>query len=105
MVDCVAPGETAAETFPKTAIYCHLLPFSLLDGIERGRLSPYNRHRGRNRLPANAGAGKQLQSFREFIFVAPRGLAGQPGSRVEDRKRNNTETRWNLAVAFPDTPR
>jgi hypothetical protein len=47
-------GETAVETFPGTATCCHPLPLSLLEWMDRGRLSPYNRHPVRNRLPANA---------------------------------------------------
>jgi hypothetical protein len=42
------------ETFLKNAMGCHLLLFSLLEWMERGRLSPYNRHPGRKRLWANA---------------------------------------------------
>ena len=42
----VRPGETAVETFPGTATCCNGLPFSLLEWMERGRLSPYNRHPG-----------------------------------------------------------
>jgi hypothetical protein len=84
---CLARGETAVETLPGTATCCHGLPLLLLEWMERGRPRPYNRHPGRNRLSANARAGKPLQAFQPFISVAPQGRAGQTGSRAENRER------------------
>jgi len=81
------------ETFLKSAMGCHPLPLSLLEWMERGRLSPCNRHPARNRLPANAGAGKPLQAFQPFISVAPRGLAGHPRSQAENPERGEMEGR------------
>ena len=45
---CVARGETAGEPSPKAAIGCNRLQFSIVEWIERPRLSPYNRHVGQN---------------------------------------------------------
>ena len=46
-------------------------------------------------LPSNLATSDRSQ------FPAPRGHAGQPGPRAENRERGKTETRWNLAIACP----
>jgi hypothetical protein len=70
-VDRVAWGETAGD-LAKPAIYCHLPPFS---------------------------SAKPLLPFQPFhSFLAPRGYAGQPGPRAENRERGREEPRCQAAT-------
>ena len=65
-------GARRPETFPKTAIYCHLLPF-----WSRKTATPVS-----------------TVSF----LPCPRGHAGQPGPRAENRERGQEEPRWKVAT-------
>ena len=66
VADCAACSEKAGEPFSKAAIGCNRLQFSIVEWIERPRLSSYHRHVGPNALPAAVRAAKQLQPFQPF---------------------------------------
>jgi len=74
----IAPrAERAGEPFPKAAIGCNTLQFSIVEWMERRRLSPYNRHVGQNTPAAAIWATKPLQPF-QFSFPLP--LEGVPAT-------------------------
>ena len=64
-------GARRPETFPKTAIYCHLLPFS---------------------------RRKTVMAALTVLFIYHQGHAGQPGSRAEYRERGREEPRCKTAT-------
>jgi hypothetical protein len=71
-------GRQALEPFPKTAIYCHLLPFC---------------------------AAKSLRLLQSYIsLLAPRGRAGQPGPRAENRERGRQEPRCQAVTECQFVP-
>jgi mRNA-degrading endonuclease toxin of MazEF toxin-antitoxin module len=66
-------GARRLEDLPKS---CHLLPSTAIS-------EPQNRY---------------VRFNRSISFVAPRGRAGQPGPRAENRERGQDEPRWDVAI-------